>query len=81
MVEPVPEKRINLADSCIDRDDVFDAVQSNLVGKMIAITNSYDSLEQKQIDEDAKLKSVDRVYSEIKKYKSKLAECVNREIV
>ena len=48
---------------------------------MIAITNSYDSLEQKQTDEDAKLKSVDRVYSEIKKYKSKLAECVNREIV
>jgi hypothetical protein len=48
---------------------------------MIAITNSYDSLEQKQTEEDAKFKSVDRVYREIKKYKSKLAECINREIV
>ena len=48
---------------------------------MVAITNSYDNLEQKQTDEDAKLKSVDRVYREIKKYKSKLAESINREIV
>ena len=48
---------------------------------MVMITNSYDTLEQKQTEEDAKLKVVDRVYHEIKKYKNKLADCVNREIV
>jgi hypothetical protein len=47
LVEPVAEKRLNLANTCLDREDVFDAVQSNQAGKMVMITNSYDTLEQK----------------------------------
>ena len=48
---------------------------------MAMITNSYDTLDQKQTAEDAQVEAADQAHREIKSYKQQLAECVNREIV
>lgn len=64
------EKRINLGETYLEREDVFEAIESNQAGKMAMITNSYDTLEQKQSDEEEKLKAADKAYREIKNYKN-----------